>query len=413
MRIQQIFGIFWALLFLLIIPLLTLYLGIFGLFANWYVWLAIAFVWLNLLILFFVDMFKDNRYEKSKEPYSVIVPVYNENPELLKVSLQSILENEGEKEIVIVDDGSTNVDTKRVLREFAEKNKEIVVFKELETNKGKKFAQIEAIKLAKYDFCVSVDTDTYYERDAFLRLIKPLENKKVGLSNLNVGVWNGDKNIVTKLQKLQMYGAFMLGRRSLGGVGMMNCVSGIGIGFRKSDFLKLKDVYLDKRPFGFDCKFGEDRFMTNLMLKEGFDIVFVENAYAYTTLPDSLIKYIKQQLRWKISGVIEGFHILTFSWRRNLVLFIHSILNLVLPFFCISMIIGFSIHTLITREYINFLGLIFSIVLATMVRDVVIFIERRELFKYVIPFTFLNLFILLWLWVIACFRIDEQSWITR
>lgn len=404
----------FAMIITLLIPTLNILLGWWNWFSFFYVYLAVIFVWFSLIILFIVDVRKSVDYGiDALIKYSVIIPVYNERPDLLRKCVESIITNIGEKEIIIADDGSTKQETKEEILRLEQSYQQTIKVVRLPVNKGKKFAQIEAVNIATNEFCVTTDSDTVFDMDSLSRLVSPLINPKIGLTNTNVEILNKDVNLMTKMQQLQMYGAFKIGRKSLGGLGIMNCASGIGIGFRKSEMLTIKDHYLDKRPFGFDCKFGEDRFMTNLYLKRGFKIFFVEKAIAHTEVPEKLSSYFKQQLRWKISGVIEGIHVITFSHRTSWVLWLHSVLNFTLPFLCISMVITLLLVDTLNSDFLGIIAFLCVTILATLVRDVTIFIERKDLIKYIIPYTFLNLFGLLWLWIVALFRIDEQSWITR
>lgn len=410
MKISKIVTVLIVLGIIVVLPIFNLYSGFWHIFSRAYVILALSFVWLIVLLRFFSDMKKRKWDINPNLKYSVIVPIYNESEKELNDTINSIMANDGTKDVILADDGSCK-DTKAYIMKLCEKYPQIKLISNI-NNKGKKFVQAQAIKIAKYEYIISCDSDTIFPKDTLLKLISPLQNPKIGLSNCNVEITNNKTNLITKMQVLQYYGAIMIGRKSLGAFGMMNCASGVGIAFRKSDFIRFEKEYLGLRPLGLDCKFGEDRFMTNIMLKNRLKVVMVEDAKAYTYVPETLDKYIRQQLRWRISGVIEGIHILLFSWKKP-ILFLHSILNLLLPFLCISVIITILASNIIIGNWPNILFFVGIIIMATFVRDSIILVERRDLIKYIIPFSLLNLSIILWLWVIAPFRIGEQSWITR
>ena len=343
-----------------------------------------------------------------------MVPVYNEEEQYLDETIKSMVEADGTKQIVIADDGSSPKYKKIINRVFDRYiTKGDIVICTLPENRGKKFAQIYALeKVVKYDYIVTCDSDTVFEKDALLKLVTPLKDPRIGITNVNIDIANAKTNLMTKMQQLQNYGAFMIGRKSLGGFGVMNCASGIGIGIRKNVWKMIADEYLGDRPFGFNCKFGEDRFMTNILLKKDYKVVMVEDAYAKTYVPETVGHFLKQQLRWRISGIIEGIHVILFSWKKP-ILFVYSLFNFILPFFCISVIITFFAKSLIIGEPLNILTFILVIIVASFVRSTIVMWERKDLIKYIIPFALFNLFAVLWLWIYACFRIDEQSWITR
>lgn len=413
MRIHRLIAIFFAFFIVILFPLINLYiLGVWPVFSQMYLILALFFIWFILILRMIVDFKQPRQFIwKNDVGYTVIVPVYNEDPELLEAAVKSIKESYGKKQIIIINDGSTKKETNDKIQQF-KNDKDILVLGYLK-NKGKKFAQVEGIDNAKYDYIISVDSDTIVTKYALFMLISPIiEDKTIGITNPNVEIINKNTNLLTKMQQLQTYGAFMVGRKSLGGFGIMNCASGIAMGFRKSDFLELKEKYLGKRVFGFDCIFGEDRWLTNLILKKGLKVIMIEQAVVYTYVPENFMHYAKQQLRWKISGIIEGIHEITFSGNRP-VFFIYSILNWILPFLCITLIITLVATHMMLLNISGLITFVLITIAATTVRDVLIIIEKPQLTKYIVPYSLLNLFLLQWLWVLALFRIDEQTWITR
>src|SRR5690554_7156643 len=51
---------------------------------------------------------------------------------------------------------------------------------------------------------------------------------------------------------------------------------------------------------------GEDRAMTNMILKQGNKVLFQRNAYAYTNVPESYKGLYKMFIRWGRSNVREN-----------------------------------------------------------------------------------------------------------
>lgn len=105
---------------------------------------------------------------------SIIIPVYNEQ-ETISLILKKIRELDVfdlEKEIIVVDDGSTD-DVKKIL----EKEKEIKVFFHKE-NKGKGGAIKTGLKNITGDFVIIQDADLEYDPEDIKKCIKPiLENQ--------------------------------------------------------------------------------------------------------------------------------------------------------------------------------------------------------------------------------------------
>lgn len=90
--------------------------------------------------------------------FSVVIPVYNVKGKLLEECLESILSQTYQNyEICIVDDGSTNIETKQILKKFEEyENIHIAYRKE---NGHISVATNDAIKMAKGEYICLMDND--------------------------------------------------------------------------------------------------------------------------------------------------------------------------------------------------------------------------------------------------------------
>ena len=96
---------------------------------------------------------------------SVIVPVYNVE-EFLHQAIDSII-NQTMKdiEIICVEDCSDD-NCKNILREYAKKDKRIVLI-ENEVNKGQGYSRNIALDIARGEYIMYLDPDDWYEPDAF------------------------------------------------------------------------------------------------------------------------------------------------------------------------------------------------------------------------------------------------------
>jgi len=101
---------------------------------------------------------------------SIIIPVYNEEKTLRRV-VNEVLNLKLEKEIIVVDDGSTS-DVRKTLSCFA-KNKEVKLLKH-KKNIGKGCAIRTGLKNASGDVIVIQDADFEYPPRQIPRLIKPI-----------------------------------------------------------------------------------------------------------------------------------------------------------------------------------------------------------------------------------------------
>ncbi len=107
---------------------------------------------------------------------SIIIPVFNEKNTILK--LLKLVENQQikgwKKEIIIVDDGSTD-GTQELLRKV--KNKYNVILQRY--NRGKGAALIEGFKHAKGEIILIQDADFEYTPNDYEQLISPFTHERV------------------------------------------------------------------------------------------------------------------------------------------------------------------------------------------------------------------------------------------
>ena len=107
---------------------------------------------------------------------SVIIPVYNEEKTIEEV-IEKVRNVPVEKEIIVVDDGSTDR-TVNILKKIESKNyKDVkIIFKK--KNEGKGSAIREGLKKVKGDVVVIQDADLEYEPMDWLKMLKVMEEKK-------------------------------------------------------------------------------------------------------------------------------------------------------------------------------------------------------------------------------------------
>ncbi len=107
---------------------------------------------------------------------SIIIPVYNERNNLLKILKRVRESNIGnlKKEIIIVDDFS-NDGTRDILNKIKFSNVKVILNKQ---NKGKGFAIKTALKYITGDVIIIQDADLEYDPNDYFKLLKPILNKE-------------------------------------------------------------------------------------------------------------------------------------------------------------------------------------------------------------------------------------------
>jgi hyaluronan synthase len=138
-------------------------------------------------------------------------------------------------------------------------------------------------------------------------------------------VYNWDTNILTQMQALRYYISFKVYKSAESIFGNVTCCPGCCSAYRRVYLMEFIDEWLQQTFFGKPCTFGDDRSLTNFMIRK-YKAAYSAEAKAFTVVPDTLSKYVKQQQRWKKSWMRETFIAATFIWRKHpaIVLFFYG-----------------------------------------------------------------------------------------
>ena len=241
----------------------------------------------------------------SPAPYrpdvDVVVPCYNEEPALLAACLRSLARQdyEGELRVWVVDDGSDNRDALRPALEAETRLGQCVVL--LDVNRGKREAQAAALREGHGEVVVTIDSDTSIAPDGIRQIVAWLGDPRVGAVTGNLRASNADATWLTRLIDTRYRLLFERERAAQGFFGAVLCCAGPFSAYRRAAVDKVLDQYLGQGFRGGRRVFGDDLKLTNLVLAAGYESVFEPAATAATSVPATLPRFVRQQLRWNRS----------------------------------------------------------------------------------------------------------------
>ena len=113
----------------------------------------------------------------TKEPVSIVVPMYNAERYIVSV-LESLFDQDydGSKEIIVVNDGSHDR-SRELIRVFESKGKVIIID---QPNQGAVAATNNGFKAAHYDIICSIDSDVVLHRDWLRKVMNEFDDPLVG-----------------------------------------------------------------------------------------------------------------------------------------------------------------------------------------------------------------------------------------
>ncbi|GAA2326327.1 bifunctional polysaccharide deacetylase/glycosyltransferase family 2 protein [Dactylosporangium salmoneum] len=218
------------------------------------------------------------------DPVTIVVPAYNERA-TIEPAIRSLAQSEHPGvEVILVDDASSD-GTATAVEELGLDNVRVVRV----PSGGKATALNTGVALARHDIIVMVDADTVVAPDAVHRLVQPLADEKVGAVAGNVKVGNR-RGLLGKWQHIEYVIGFNLDRRLYDTFGCIPTIPGALGAFRRQALSDAGGLTVDT--------IAEDTDLTMAIHRAGWQVVYEENARAYTEAPATLRQLWMQRYRW-------------------------------------------------------------------------------------------------------------------
>jgi len=215
---------------------------------------------------------------------SIIIPAHNEE-KVIATALDSLLETDyKEKEIIVVDDGSTDR-TADIVSGYLRKN--LVLLRR--PRGGKASALNNGLAYANGEIIVMVDSDSAISIDSIRKIVRNFENDDVVAVAGNVKVGNRGR-IFSRLQSLEYIREINLRRSAFDLLNTIYVVPG-AIGAFRADILRATGAYDTDTIV-------EDMDLTLKILKTGKRILYEKEAVSYTEAPESITEWARQRRRW-------------------------------------------------------------------------------------------------------------------
>jgi cellulose synthase/poly-beta-1,6-N-acetylglucosamine synthase-like glycosyltransferase len=378
---------------------------------------------------------KKAKTNEGKSFVSCMVAVKNEE-KIIELCIKSFLnQTYTNKEIVFVNDASTD-GTRSILDDYA--NKGLISVIHLEKNVGKKKALATAILRAKGDIFAFSDSDSVLAPDAIARIVDIFDAEPlVGAVSGHCRALNADDNFITKVQDSWYETQYSVRKAFESVFGVVSCVSGPLAVFRREAVYNLIPAWENDTFLGQEFRFATDRTLTALVLgstavggklkKKYADSPFVstidyplrnwktlycKSARAWTVVPPTFGKLIKQQIRWKKSFIRNIFFNVPFYWRKPflpaLFFYLHIIFVLAGPFVAFRHLIYLPMNGNFLSPFLYIGGIClvgFTFGLAFKKED-----ETSHRWIYRPVMSLLSTLVLSWLVYYATVTIKKMTW---
>lgn len=275
---------------------------------------------------------------------TVQIPVYNEDPGVLRACLHSVLlQSRPVRRIRVVDDGSTGADgtpmtyddVRAELFERADAAGVEVTW-DRTPNRGKRHAQMHVLAHDDADIFVTLDSDSVLDPEAVAEGLKPFADPAITSVAGQVLVLNHDANPLTRMTNL-LYLPFTRGLRSAQSVlGRVTINSGT-LAFYRADVVRdAAGVYENEIFRGRPMQMNDDSMLTFYGLLAG-DTVHQPSSLVFTLAPGRWSHYLRQQMRWMRGTTVRHLWWLRYMPAGGVVFwatvteYVHIVLGLTIP----------------------------------------------------------------------------------
>ena len=422
-----------------------------------------SFVLLCILIL---------SYFKYKDPYlnarnidvsngpliSIVVPAKNEEKNIRNCVQSSLNQTYEQKEIIVVNDGSTDR-TGEILDEMRKENRtESFRILHLSKSVGKKKAVEAASEIARGEIYAFMDSDCDMASDAVEKAAKIFNNdRKLGALTCHGGVRDAQRgNTIEKFQQVYIDISCRSIKAAESSFRSVSCCSGSLSFYRRVAIQDFIHEWANDRFLGIDFKFCTDRRMTAHVLgtrskhdislekkqnehmpilqtgaddietmKNSFDpdteisnspikwnVEYSNSIRVNVGVPKTFKSLAIQQIRWKKSFIRSLFATGGIFWKRPsfiaLLYYIQIAMKLIRPY-----VLFYTIAILpIKGDYASILFWIVGLMFTGMIYSVEYRLRNPHdgLWLYRPPFTFITTFVYTWLLIYSAITIRNRSW---
>ncbi len=386
--------------------------------------LALLIIKISFLIFILVNFLRYKPVQSVADellPFcTVIVPAYNEGS-LVWETLISLAKSDyphDRLQIISIDDGSLDDTWDWMLKAKAELGARLTILQQ-PVNKGKRHALYRGFKLATGDIFITVDSDSIVKPNTLRNMVSPfIVNEQCGAVAGNVRVLNNQKAIIPRMLNVSFVFSFEFVRSAQSVLGSVLCTPGALAAYRKEAVLNCLPEWINQKFMGKTSDIGEDRAMTNMILKQGLHVLFQRNAYVFTNIPEKYKNLYKMFIRWERSNVRENIMMSKFAFGNfrdgsktgSRILLLNQWFKVLLAYPMIILMFTF----LYLKPLLFMTTALVSILIFSSIQAI-FFAKRHNVSEslWAYPYSLFYTFSLFWITPYAIATAGRKGWLTR
>ena len=350
---------------------------------------------------------------------TIIIPAYNEGAMVEKAVYAAAASDypADRLEIICIDDGSTD-NTWTYLDRARQRHPGLIKAIRFPKNRGKKEALYAGFTRGRGQFFVTIDSDSIIRPDTVRQVIAPmLRDLQVGAVAGNVKVFNRARSLMARMLAVRFVLAFDFLRASQSMYGCVTCTPGALSAYRARVLKPILGKWRRHTFMGLPANIGEDRALTNFVLRQGYFTVYQRSALVHTVVPETYRGLCRMYLRWDRSNFRENWVQLKFifsnyrkqHWFLPIVDFFITQIEFPLTYLFLGMLLlSFFIYPIVMVKFFAGLGVFTLVWMYYYIHQ-----ERDMEFIYGILYTYFAFFFLNWVQPYAFLTVRNDRWLTR
>ncbi len=350
---------------------------------------------------------------------TVIIPAYNEGAMVEKsIAAAAASDYPADRlEIICIDDGSKD-DTWTYIDRAQKRYPKLIKAIRFPKNRGKKEGLYAGFTQGTGEFFVTIDSDSIIKPDTVRQVIAPmLQDSRVGAVAGNVKVFNRVRCLMARMLAVRFVLAFDFLRASQSMYGFVTCTPGALSAYRGTALKPILEEWRQQTFMGLPANIGEDRALTNLVLRQGFHTVYQRSALVYTKVPETYRGLVRMYLRWDRSNFRENWVQLKFifgnyrkrHWLLPILDYFMTQIEFPLTYLFLGMLlVSFFIYPIVMVKFFAGLGVFTLVWMYYYIHQ-----ERDLEFIYGILYSYFAFFFLNWVQPWAFLTVRNDRWLTR
>jgi hyaluronan synthase len=360
--------------------------------------------------------FPDTPHSKYFPTISFVIPCMNEEKAIF-TTIENCFKAEyppDRLEVIVINDGSTDNTLSEIMR--AKHKYPSLVVVDWEVNQGKRHGMAEGFRRAKGEIVIQLDSDSFIEPSTVREFVLPFQNPEIGAVSAHTDPLNPDENVLTKMQTAYYFMSFRILKAAESTFHTVFCCSGCASAYRKSIVLPVLDQWLGEKFLGLPVTWGDDRAITNHVIRLGYRTLYTDRVQAYTIVPNTFRQFFKQQVRWKKGWFVNSISASKFILKREpfvaiTYFFPLIVVTLLTPFMAARAFLYTPIVNGVSATLYYVLGVLCITFLTMLLYR--FFSPNNKYWPYLFLWATINMLVLSYLLFYALLTIQDRGWNTR